>query len=42
MPLRVYPGAGHFLPEERPFDVATDIAELIATVAADGATESPN
>lgn len=31
VPLRVYPGAGHFLPEERPADIAADIAALIAT-----------
>ncbi len=28
--LQIYPGAGHFLPEERPDAVASDIARLVA------------
>jgi pimeloyl-ACP methyl ester carboxylesterase len=28
--LRIYPGAGHFLPGERPDEVASDIARLVA------------
>lgn len=32
--LRIYPGAGHFLPEERPDDVASDIARLVALTSA--------
>ncbi len=32
--LRVYAGAGHFLPHERPAEVAADIAALAATTAA--------
>lgn len=34
VPLRLYPGAGHFLPQERPDDVASDVAALLAIVAA--------
>lgn len=30
--LRLYEGAGHFLPEERPEEVAADIARLVAKV----------
>lgn len=29
-PLRVFPGAGHFLPHERPVEVAREIAVLAA------------
>lgn len=29
--LRLYPGAGHFLPHERPAEVAADIVQLIST-----------
>ncbi|MFN2503004.1 MAG: alpha/beta fold hydrolase [Acidimicrobiales bacterium] len=32
--LRVYPKAGHFLPEERPEEVASDLAALLSAVAA--------
>ncbi len=31
--LRVYKGAGHFLPEERPAEVAADLAQLAAEAA---------
>lgn len=31
--LRCYPGAGHFLPEERPAELAADIGALISAVA---------
>ncbi|MDH5278903.1 MAG: alpha/beta hydrolase, partial [Actinomycetota bacterium] len=30
--LRIYPGAGHFLPHERPGELATDIASLMSRV----------
>lgn len=33
VPLRRYPGAGHFLPQERPDEVASDVAALLAVVA---------
>ena len=29
-PLRLYAGAGHFLPEERPTDIAADLRDLVA------------
>lgn len=31
--LRCYPGAGHFLPQERPAEVAADISALVAATA---------
>ena len=31
--FRLYEGAGHFLPEERPHEVAGDLAELLASTA---------
>jgi len=33
-PLRVYDGAGHFLPEERPAGIAADLRDLVAADAA--------
>jgi pimeloyl-ACP methyl ester carboxylesterase len=29
VPLRLYPGAGHFLPAERPYEIAADLGKLL-------------
>ena len=38
-PLRVYADAGHFLPAERPGDVAADIASLVRRTHSSAATK---
>ena len=40
VPLRVYPGAGHFLPAERPHELAADLRKLLAA-SGSAATREP-